>query len=242
MKILDFIEASNNTSSVADLFSTFESAADSIGFDRLAFGVLSGYAATSRHDLPAPAIALNYPESWVKFYFEKNYQAIDPVVQLTPKLDRAFNWDTLSSQFEISEAQKEFFQNAQEAELYSGVSVPIHGSMGRVAVVSFASSDSQANSAPNMKWFATVAAQFHTVYEDLGGVSYEANVAPSLTPREIDCLSWAAKGKSSWDISVIIGISHNTVNYHMKNALRKFETSSRVVAVVKAIRFGLLKP
>jgi LuxR family transcriptional activator of conjugal transfer of Ti plasmids len=61
-----------------------------------------------------------------------------------------------------------------------------------------------------------------------------------LSCREKDCLLWTAQGKSSWDISMILKISENTVNFHIKNAMRKLATTSRTVAVVKAIRLNLI--
>jgi len=63
----------------------------------------------------------------------------------------------------------------------------------------------------------------------------------SLTKREIECLEWIANGKSSWDIGQILGISTDTVNYHVKKTLRKLDVSSRTTAVVKAISLGLIR-
>jgi len=61
-----------------------------------------------------------------------------------------------------------------------------------------------------------------------------------LTQRESECLRWTAQGKSSWDIAVILKISRNTVNFHVKNAMKKLGTSRRTVAVIKAIDLGLI--
>jgi LuxR family quorum-sensing system transcriptional regulator CciR len=61
-----------------------------------------------------------------------------------------------------------------------------------------------------------------------------------LTQRETECLTWAAQGKSSWDIAAILKISRNTVNFHVKNAMKKLGTSRRTVAVIKAIDLGLI--
>jgi DNA-binding CsgD family transcriptional regulator len=62
-----------------------------------------------------------------------------------------------------------------------------------------------------------------------------------LSRRERECLAWTAQGKSSWDIGMILNISENTVNFHVKNAMRKLGTTSRTVAVVKAIRLNLIE-
>ena len=63
-----------------------------------------------------------------------------------------------------------------------------------------------------------------------------------LSPREKQCLSWTAHGKSSWDIGKIMCITENTVNFHVKNAMRKLNTSSRTVAAIKAVQRGLIEP
>jgi LuxR family quorum-sensing system transcriptional regulator CciR len=63
-----------------------------------------------------------------------------------------------------------------------------------------------------------------------------------LSDREKECLGWAAAGKSSWDIAVILSISENTVNFHVKNAMKKLGATRRTLAVVKAINLGLIDP
>ncbi|MBB4365328.1 LuxR family quorum-sensing system transcriptional regulator CciR [Bradyrhizobium sp. CIR18] len=61
-----------------------------------------------------------------------------------------------------------------------------------------------------------------------------------LSERERQCLRWIEQGKSSWEIGVILNVSENTVNFHVKNAMRKSETTSRTQCVVKARRLGLI--
>ncbi|OPY96066.1 helix-turn-helix transcriptional regulator [Bradyrhizobium sacchari] len=61
-----------------------------------------------------------------------------------------------------------------------------------------------------------------------------------LSERERQCLRWVEKGKSSWAIAVILSVSDNTVNFHIKNAMRKLDTTSRTQCVVEARRLGLI--
>jgi len=61
-----------------------------------------------------------------------------------------------------------------------------------------------------------------------------------LSEREKQCLRWVEKGKSSWSIGAILNVSENTVNFHIKNAKRKLETSTRTECVVKARRLRLI--
>jgi DNA-binding CsgD family transcriptional regulator len=63
-----------------------------------------------------------------------------------------------------------------------------------------------------------------------------------LTPREREVLLWAARGKSNWDISQILSVSESAVNFHITNAMRKLDATGRVMAVLKAIRHGLIIP
>jgi DNA-binding CsgD family transcriptional regulator len=58
----------------------------------------------------------------------------------------------------------------------------------------------------------------------------------SLTPRELEVLTWAAQGKSAWEIGVILGITKRTVDEHIHTAMRKLEAANRTQAVAIAVR------
>ncbi len=61
-----------------------------------------------------------------------------------------------------------------------------------------------------------------------------------LSVREKEVLNWLKHGKSSWDISVILGISESTVNYHVYNVMLKLDVVNRPQAVAAAVRLGLI--
>lgn len=61
-----------------------------------------------------------------------------------------------------------------------------------------------------------------------------------LTPKEVDCLEWCKEGKTNWEIGEILKISEKTVEFHMRNSMRKLGASNRVTAVVTGIRCGLI--
>lgn len=63
-----------------------------------------------------------------------------------------------------------------------------------------------------------------------------------LTERELETLTWVARGKSSADAAVILEISERTVNFHLDNAMRKMGVATRVQAAVKSAMLGLIKP
>ena len=63
---------------------------------------------------------------------------------------------------------------------------------------------------------------------------------PKLTRRELDVLSWTAQGKTAWEVSVILGMSEKTVNFHLGNAMRKLKVTSKHQAVLKCVAAGVL--
>jgi DNA-binding CsgD family transcriptional regulator len=61
-----------------------------------------------------------------------------------------------------------------------------------------------------------------------------------LTPREVECLRWAAGGKSSWETSVILDVRVRTVNFHFANVFTKLNVNNKQAAVAQAMLHGLL--
>jgi LuxR family transcriptional regulator, activator of conjugal transfer of Ti plasmids len=55
----------------------------------------------------------------------------------------------------------------------------------------------------------------------------------SLSPREFECLEWAAQGKSAWEIGRILGISRHTTATYLENAKTKLGVRTIVQAVVR---------
>ena len=61
-----------------------------------------------------------------------------------------------------------------------------------------------------------------------------------LSSREVECLRWAAAGKSSDEIAVILGISVYTVSSYFKSATRKLQAVNRMQAIAVALRLRLI--
>ncbi|CAD5366815.1 LuxR family transcriptional regulator [Rubrivivax sp. A210] len=64
--------------------------------------------------------------------------------------------------------------------------------------------------------------------------------AATLTPRERQVLQWTRDGKTAWEVGAILGMSENTVNFHLKNATSKLGVTSKHQAVLKAMNLGLI--
>lgn len=61
-----------------------------------------------------------------------------------------------------------------------------------------------------------------------------------ISVREKEVLNWLQQGKSSWDISVILGISESTVNFHVYKIMQKLGVTNRPQAVAVAAHSGLI--
>ena len=83
----------------------------------------------------------------------------------------------------------------------------------------------------------TLALKFVATHHDLASRRTPSAPAP-LTRREIQCLKWAAMGKTDADISQIMHISLPTVRFHQTNAARKLNVMGRPQAIYKAATLG----
>ena len=61
-----------------------------------------------------------------------------------------------------------------------------------------------------------------------------------LTAREKDVLLWAARGKTSAEIAIILGLSERTINFHCDQAMRRLDVVNRTQAVANAVAEGLI--
>jgi DNA-binding NarL/FixJ family response regulator len=64
----------------------------------------------------------------------------------------------------------------------------------------------------------------------------------ALNDREVETLTWVARGKTSAEIARILGLSKRTVDFHIDNARDKLGAATRSEAVIKAADGGLIEP
>ncbi|HBH63820.1 MAG TPA: transcriptional regulator SdiA, partial [Erwinia persicina] len=61
-----------------------------------------------------------------------------------------------------------------------------------------------------------------------------------LSERELEILKWTAEGKTSAEISLILSISENTVNFHQKNMQKRFNAPNKTQVASYAAAIGLI--
>jgi len=66
--------------------------------------------------------------------------------------------------------------------------------------------------------------------------------AVALNHREVEVLTWVARGKTSAEIAQILGITKRTVDFHIDNARAKLSAATRTEAVIKAATGRLIEP
>jgi DNA-binding NarL/FixJ family response regulator len=78
----------------------------------------------------------------------------------------------------------------------------------------------------------------------LGGIA-RAKLLPkliNLNDREIEVLTWVARGMNSAQIARKLNLSKRTVDFHVDNARLKLRAGTRTEAVLRAAEGGLIKP
>jgi DNA-binding NarL/FixJ family response regulator len=65
---------------------------------------------------------------------------------------------------------------------------------------------------------------------------------PDLNDREIETLTWVARGRTSAQIAEMLGLAKRTVDFHLDNARNKLGAATRTEAVIKAAFGRLIEP
>ncbi|BBC02347.1 DNA-binding CsgD family transcriptional regulator [Bradyrhizobium japonicum] len=240
MDRFSFTECAKQTHSLRALFELLVNCATEEGFGEVAYGALNFVEPLRLAEYPPPTVAVKWPPDWCERYFKHKYHTIDPVVRRTPMLLRPFLWDQLANHYELQPDERRVLDEAREAGLKHGMSVPLFGPLGRVSVVSFASPSDDVDPQDRIGHLNALASLFHTAHGEIARPCNNGGEKKvTLSQREITCMRWVAEGKSSWEIGVILEISLNTVNFHIKNAMRKLGATTRIQAVAIAIRLNV---
>ncbi len=65
-------------------------------------------------------------------------------------------------------------------------------------------------------------------------------VRSSLSRHEVECLRWAAIGKTDVEIGMILSRSRATVRFHIHNAATKLDAVNRSQTLFKATQLGYI--
>jgi DNA-binding CsgD family transcriptional regulator len=201
-----------------------------ISFDHAAclMGTKSRSHALTRYEL----INISYPDEWLYYYVTKNYHLVDPIVKENFTNYSLQYWHDTYKKFD---APRQFVMEAEDFGLRKGYSIGqrnLNATEG--SLFSFAGKNIEHT--PRTEIILThIMPHLHQAFMRLMEADGRKKGAVSLTQREKEILRWVKEGKSTWDVSVILGISRDTVKFHMKNIFHKLNTTSRSHAIAVAL-------
>lgn len=238
MKIEEFIEGSNKTTSIEELFGLYQKAMSEVGFDRLIFSLMTDH--THIRKRAGHGIVLNYPAEWMTHYTANDYAVFDPVRCQMHAADNVFIWDDLLERAPLTKKQAGCLREGEDAGLRDGIGIPLRGPHGAIAGIGAASSTGHVDLDKNiLSYVNLISHQFYTAFLSLEKTGQSEEIY--LTEKEREILQWSAKGKTRWEVGEIMGISENTVIYHLKNIFQKLECNNITMAVLKALYSGIIQ-
>ncbi|MCP3477797.1 autoinducer binding domain-containing protein (plasmid) [Bradyrhizobium sp. CCGUVB1N3] len=224
--LIDAVDLARDERSIRNAIKTFTV---SSGFERYAYIHVHGNDAVAFSD---------YPTEWLNLYSAKHYTIIDPVVTTAKRSMRMFAWsaEVRRSSREI----KQFFSEATDFGIRSGVSVPIRTSYGRTAMITLASDRQRVEVPPWDPLQAALAlAYIHVRLSLASGSSFKTGNV-TLSTQEATSLSWSSHGKSMNVIADLLGIRPRTVQFYLDNARDKLGASNLQQAVRIAMEKKLI--
>ena len=248
----DVVTAMANCRRTGDIQETMDVFVRSLGFAAMGYLDTRYDPGSARHRL-LPFFFTTARADFISHYAEDRLFECDPVVLAGRTANLPFSWKSVTpprGRSQSALAGRRVMDIARDYGYSNGLVIPVHGvdRLGRPtsAVTTlfwgekeedFGQSIAQAGSLLHL---ACVYANDRVA--QLRGVEGEAEDCEPLTPRERDCLCWTSRGKTACEIATIIAISENTVNFHLKNAMRKLGVHTKTHAVTRAISMRQISP
>ena len=192
---------------------------------------------------------LDFPAEWAKRYqglSSKRRNSADPVIQHVTRSQIPTAWDrrgkvTFTAPT-IAGSARGLLGSAGEHGLHAGLTMPLLAQgVAWSYLVLTTRATSNANDLLAELPCSHLLAQ-GVIVAMLRIVGGPDDNRPTLTPGEREVLHWSAVGKTSWETSVILGISEHTVNFRLQSVCRKLGVRGRTAAVSRALVLGLIAP
>jgi LuxR family quorum sensing-dependent transcriptional regulator len=229
--IFDTIDGISRLSSVPQVAAMFRDAAARFGFT--SFGI---------NDLPLLGEGANpviltesTPPGFRECYIEERFYLIDHICARARSAREPFRYSDAPYARTQEPNHQRFMQALDTFGMGKGLIVPLGRPANMPACVWLAGED------PDLDDDAKRAIQLIALFASsmahvLSSPPHAGPHTYKLTIREREVLTWAAQGKSAWEIGTILNIAKRTVDDHMQNAIRKLGTANRTHAVAVALR------
>lgn len=238
MKALDQFSELFSVDSVGEWSTRLFRLCESYGFQQMLFALVP----QPGQPLEEAFLRSSYAEEWRHTYDSSGLHQTDPTVIHCVYRTTPLIW---SPEIFATPDQKGMYEEACHYGLRSGVTLPIHGPRGELGMMCYVNdaAPDKKNTRDLIRHLPELALLRDFAFDSSRRFALvdEQGEAPVLTKRELECLLWAANGKTSWEIARILICSEAGINFHMGNIRRKLDVTTRREAVVKALRLGLLK-
>jgi DNA-binding CsgD family transcriptional regulator len=217
-----------------EVFGKIESAAKALGFDYCAYGLRVPVPISN----PKTVLLSNYSAIWQSRYKAARYLLTDPTVIHGRKSQTPLVWSDA-----VFSAARFFWDEARSFGLNFGWAQSSLDAVGVGGMLTLARSHEVLTKQElyskeiKMRWLVSVA---HLTLSRIIIAEMSKSLKSHLTAREVEVLKWTADGKTTGEISNILIVSDNTVNFHIKNAVAKLQAANKTAAVVRAAVLGLL--
>jgi DNA-binding CsgD family transcriptional regulator len=180
-----------------------------------------------------------FPKSWARRYAEREHYRNNPVIKRALGVTWPIKWSAIRQYDDLSESDRAFFQEMEDAELGDGYSIPVFGPNGHNGNVSFGCGEPEIDIDPQQLMELQLASQFaHMKFFELLKRSDSQQV--TLSKREHEILTWVVMGKSNAVIADIIGISTHTVDTYMRRLFVKLDASDRMTVALRGMAIGVV--
>ncbi|BFT59677.1 autoinducer binding domain-containing protein [Pseudomonas moorei] len=228
----------NYLSTTADLDTAYRISlnfAKNIGFKF--FGFSTSY--TSNTERLSALRLNNYPSDWNADYEQRKLAGIDPVVAHCNQSELPILWSE-----ELFANAPHLWDTLEQEGLQHGWSQAIHDDeSGLFSILSLVRSHSPITALElyeNLGASAFICHHLHRLVAQTLPKTSATQYMPQLSLREIDVLKLAADGKTAYESARILNLSPRTINFHVQEAIRKFEVNNKVSAVIAAAKAGYL--
>lgn len=233
--VFDFIDRARHLTEPSAVLEGLQAESRAIGFPHF---MITGLPLPMEE--LAPLVMLNaWPEEWYGRYTAKNYFAIDSVAQWSLRTTRPYLWGDVPTELSAAKGAQKVLAEARTCGFVDGYVVPMYSARHWQTAVAFASDQRTDASERELAALQIMGVFAASAVRQLIEPTLDARKL--LSPRERECLTWAAAGKSSWDISVILGIGHHTVRQYLADIRRKLDVTTLAQAVAESIRRGEIR-
>jgi DNA-binding CsgD family transcriptional regulator len=188
-------------------------------------------------DFSSSVLLTSWPDEMLKTYDHAGLVFGSPVIERLRQSTNPFTYDSEGTNSRRADGKAAIAAGLFDRHgLSRGAYFPAHNSAGLRGALAFGGT----RDALNPREMAELNAVANHIFTEVVDLRAGRRQNVSLSRREIECLSWASAGKTSVEMSEILGLSEYTVNHYLNRATRKLDAVNRVQAVAKAIRAGLL--